>query len=212
MTSNPDPRWLSTVGPPPPGSVLATFPRLAWRPSRDCWRTHDHRGPWFFSSFPGRFNLFAQRGTLNTASDEKTAVREFLGTALCGQSDIPASYVDGRTVSKLSIPAHELADITADSATSAGVVVGDFSGPCPQGYAAFRLWAEAFADAGFEGIFSRSRFGTGLSAACIYFFGPAGAHAVGTIERALPLADVLAQIGAHHVVQPKDSGSLSFET
>lgn len=211
MTGHEAPRWLSTVGPPLPASTLVSFPVRSWRPSHECWRTHDHRGPWYFASSPGRFNLSGNRGTLNTASDERTAVRESLGNVLCGQSEIHASYVDGRTVSKLSIPPRELADFTADDAAAAGVVAGDFSGPTDTGYAAFRLWATAFDDAGFEGIFNRSRFGTGLAPACIYFFGPAGVQAVGTIIHSVPVEDVLHQIGTYQVVQSKDSGSLSFE-
>lgn len=122
------------------------------------------------------------------------------------------SFVEGRKASTLSIPPRELADFTADDAEAAGVVAGDYSGPTDKGYTAFCLWATAFDDAGFEGIFNRSRFGTGLAPACLYFFGPAGVKAIGTIVHTVPLEDVLAQIGTSQVVPSKDSGSLSFET
>lgn len=211
VSDHANPRWLSTAGPPPSDDDLKTFPALTWEPTSECWRAHGHRSPWYFSSAPGRFNLFEPRGTLNTASDAKTAVREYLGVALCGQSEIPSAFVDGRRVSKLRVTRRELADLTADAATAAGVVTGDFSGPSTAGYTTFRFWAEAFDDAGFGGVFSRSRFGTGLSSACIYLFGSAGEHPAGSIEREVPLEDVLRTLGPYKIVRPKDSGSLSFE-
>lgn len=204
-------RWLSTVGPPPPAAILQVFPQQTWGPHQECWRTHDDRGPWFFSWHPGRFNLTDNRGTLNTASDPRTAVREYLGACLSGQTEIPVHLIEGRSVSLLSIDSAILADLTADTATTFGVVSGDFSGPASPGYKDFRSWATAFDEAGFDGIYSRSRFGTGRSPACIYFFGPAGAHDIGTLDIEIPIEDVLDQIDGYTIAYPKESTGLSFD-
>ena len=209
MTGTGNDRWLSTVGPPHP--QLSSFPVTVRAAGSTVWRTHDSRGPWYFSAHPGRFNLASPRGTLNTASDEETALREYLGPDLLGARKIPAALIRGRLLSEIELPVLRLADLRDPMGATFGVSPGDFSGPAPNGYTLFRLWAEAFADAGFDGIVNRSRFGTGPSPECVYLFGPEGTGPLGSIRRTVDAVQVLLSMGPFTIVDPPSSSSIVID-
>ena len=149
-----------------------------------------HR-PRYFSSCVGRFNLEAPKGTLNCASTEEAAVREFLGLALVGAPAIPASMIGDRWISHLEIPGIKAADFTAGAAASFGIVPGDVTAPMGDSYVTTRAWAAAMKAAGFEGIQSRSRFGAGANPTCLYIFGPAGEREIGSVSAKVTMRSVI---------------------
>ncbi len=103
---------------------LTEFPVLEITKSTPWSRVHSAEvGPQFFSCFPGRFNLFAPRGTLNLASDSYTALREFLGPTLVGARLIPESFVAEKVITSLRVHACQVADFSAESAPAFGVEV-----------------------------------------------------------------------------------------
>ncbi|WP_374459022.1 RES family NAD+ phosphorylase [Microbacterium sp.] len=147
--------------------------------------------PWFFSSAPGRFNLNSPRGTLNCAEKAECAVREALGKALMGAvgtTDLPRSQVNGLHLSEFEAPALVLADFTNPKAVSFGVVPGDLAAP-RKSYKKTRAWAEAMADAGHDGIINISRFAGPRK--CIFMFGAAGQHALGSVLSTIKLEDYI---------------------
>ena len=139
----------------------------------------------------GRFNLEAPKGTLNSASTEEVAVREFLGLAMVGDPAIPASMIADRWISQLEIPSIRAADFTAGAAAAFGIVPGDVTAPMDDGYVLTRAWAAAMDAAGFEGIQSRSRFGAGTNPTCLYIFGPAGEKALGSTTAKVTMRSVI---------------------
>ena len=178
-------RASTTLRAPEPAKDYAGFPAYHHRARVRRYRAHGLHNPWYFSSSAGRFNLEAPKGTLNCASTEEVAVREFLGLAMVGDPAIPASMIADRWISHLEIPEIKAADFTAGEAAAFGIVPGDITAPMDDGYATTRAWAAAMDAAGFEGIQSRSRFGAGTNPTCLYIFGPAGEKALGsTTEKA----------------------------
>lgn len=184
-------RASSTLRPPEQEKDYTGFPAYRHR-ARVCrYRAHGMHSPWYFSSSVGRFNLEAPKGTLNTASTEEVAVREFLGLAMVGDPAIPASMIADRWISHLEIPEIKAADFTAGEAAAFGIVPGDITAPMDDGYATTRAWAAAMDTAGFEGIQSRSRFGAGTNPTCLYVFGPAGEIALGSINVKVTMRSVI---------------------
>ncbi|HCS61969.1 MAG TPA: hypothetical protein DIW46_11350 [Microbacterium sp.] len=181
-------RSKSTVGAPGSSSEYVDFPVLKRRKGLRVHRVHGSdkttgtpHSPWFFSSAPGRFNLSAPRGTLNCAEKPECAVREAFGPNLMGARgaiDLPQSLVAGRYLSELEAPELKLANFTDPKAGAFGIVPGDMAAP-KKSYKKTRAWAEAFADAGHDGIINVSRF-AGPSK-CIWMFGDGGPHARGGV-------------------------------
>lgn len=179
----------------------------------ESWfRTHPaDLEPWWFGSGVGRFNLRPPRGTLNAANSASTSAREALGAVLVGSAELPLSAVEGRVVSCLVIPVLRVADFTDGGAVEAGIVPGDVSGPQDDDYETTRTWAFQVDRAGFDGIVSRSRFGTGSDPLCLYWFGEAGEHvpegSAVDAGRSGWLHDVVTAMGIR-VIRPPSSNEL----
>lgn len=201
-------RSESTLRPPDPALDLARFPLREHRGGQRLHRAHlKSLNPWWFSSSQGRFDLAAPRGTLNLASSRETAVRESLGGVLATAAAIPATVVAGRLVSSLEIPRSGFADFAADSASAFGIVPGDVSAPRAD-YGLTQTWATAIAAAGFDGIRSRSRFGSGC---CLYVFGAAGEHPLGPVLATTTMRAVLAEMPGVTIEPTPASGSLIID-
>ena len=184
-------RASSTLRSPDPAKDYAGFPAYHHR-ARVCrYRAHGLHSPWYFSSSVGRFNLEAPKGTLNSASSEEVAVREFLGVAFVGDPAIPASMIADRWISHLEIPGITAADFTAGAASAFGIVPGDVTAPMDDDYVMTRAWAAAMEAAGFGGIQSRSRFGAGTNPTCLYVFGAAGEHEIGSTNARVTMRSVI---------------------
>lgn len=184
-------RAASTLRFPDPAKDYQGFPAYH-HGARECrYRAHGLHSPWYFSSSAGRFNLEAPKGTLNSASTREVAVREFLGVALVGDPAIPATMITERWISQLEIPGIKAADFTAGEASAFGIVPGDITAPMNDGYAVTRAWAKAMDAAGFEGIQFRSRFGAGTNPTCLYVFGPAGEHSIGSAGSKVSMRSVI---------------------
>lgn len=184
-------RASSTLKPPEPGRDYSGFPAYHHRLHVQRYRAHGLHSPWYFSSSVGRFNLEAPKGTLNCASTEEVAVREFLGLALVGDPAIPASMIADRWISHLEIPAFKAADFTVGAAAMFGVVPGDITAPMDEEYVMTRAWAAALDAAGFEGIQSRSRFGVGTNPTCLFVFGSTGERVIGSISARVTMRSVI---------------------
>ncbi|MDT0116615.1 RES family NAD+ phosphorylase [Microbacterium sp. PRF11] len=184
-------RSTTTLAPPDKAADYTAFPchvhRAGLRLHRAHRKTHN---PWFFSSGRGRFDLSTPGGTVNLASSAEVATRESLGKVLVGARRIPAASVAGKRVSALEVPRTRFADFVAGGAAAHGIVAGDVSAPMKT-YDTTQQWAAAMAKAGFEGIRSRSRFGTGVAPLCYYRFGDAGQHELGGITETKTMRDVL---------------------
>lgn len=192
-------RGSSTLRSPDPDKDYAGFPVYHHR-ARVCrYRAHGLHSPWYFSNSVGRFNLDAPKGTLNSASTEEVAVREFLGVAFVGDPAIPASMIADRWISQLEIPGIKAADFTAGAASAFGIVPGDITAPMDDGYAMTRAWAAAMDAAGFGGIQSRSRFGAGTNPTCLYVFGPAGEHEIGSTNARVTMRSVIETMSGYTI-------------
>lgn len=184
-------RASSTLRPPDPARNYTDFPAYNHRARVGRYRAHGLHNPWYFSNSIGRFNLEAPRGTLNTASSQEVAVREFLGVAFVGDPAIPASIIAERWISHLEIPGIKAADFTAGAASAFGIVPGDVTTPMDDNYAMTRAWATAMEAAGFEGIQSRSRFGAGTHPTCLYIFGRAGENEIGQTNAKMTMRSII---------------------
>ncbi|MGO4691046.1 RES family NAD+ phosphorylase [Glaciibacter sp. 2TAF33] len=158
--------------PPPAGSDLSGFPTDATIPGR-AFRAHDPRfSAWFFSSTgAGRFDLEAPRGTCYVADSVRTAVREKLGQTAVGTKAVAESVARTIMVSTVEMPVGRFANTSDEHAEDFGVtreltVMGD--------YTVTHSWAEALADAGFNGIRYASRYTTSPGPNSWAIFGPAG--------------------------------------
>ena len=184
-------RASSTLRAPDPAKNYSGFPAYNHR-ARVCrYRAHGLHSPWHFSNSVGRFNLETPRGTLNSASSEEVAVREFLGAAFVGDPAIPASMIADRWISHLEIPGLKAADFTAGAASAFGIIPGDVTAPMDDDYEMTRAWAATMDAAGFEGIQSRSRFGARTNPTCLYIFGPVGENEIGVTNTKVTLRSVI---------------------
>lgn len=192
-------RASSTLRCPDPAKDYTGFPAY-YHHARVCrYRAHGLHSPWYFSSSVGRFNLEAPKGTLNSASTEEVAVRESLGVAFVGDPTIPASMIAERWISHLEIQGIKAADFTAGAASAFGIVPGDITAPMDDDYVMTRAWAAAMEATGFEGIQSRSRFGAGTNPTCLYVFGPAGEHEIGSTNARVTMRSVIERMPGYTI-------------
>lgn len=188
-------RSESTLQPPDPDADLSQFPSHRHGAGLRLHRAHHKSNdPWYFSSAQGRFDLESPLGTLNMASTREIAVRESLGHVLAGAFALPNTAVAGRRVSSLAVPSTKFADFTAGKASAFGIVPGDVSAPRSD-YALTQQWATTIRAAGFGGIRSRSRFGSGASPWCFYMFGDAGEHKLGAVVAVVKVREVVVDMG-----------------
>lgn len=167
---------------PDPSADYAAFPTCQHQNGSRWYRAHhEAHSPWWFSSTPGRYNLTRPRGTLNAGDTDQTALREMLGPVLLGTPDIPETAVDGVMISCLQVPGLTVADFLHPAASSFGVLTGDAAGPMEESNALTRAWARVLDQAGHHGIRARSRCGAEEAPQCLYVFGTAGVHALGTV-------------------------------
>lgn len=137
------------------------------------------RGPWWFASGGGRFDLPTPRGTCYLATSALTAVRERLGPVLAARRAVPAAALDDVVVSRLALgpPTSgtplRLANLRATGAADFGVT-RELESMTP--YAVPCSWAAAFDVAGFDGLWYGPRFSPGRASA-VALFGAAGADA-----------------------------------
>ncbi|MCP3424596.1 hypothetical protein NBM05_00725 [Rothia sp. AR01] len=97
-------RHESTVPRPGAPELYADFPAHLTADGDRWYRVHRREhSPWWYSCSPGRFNLRAPRGTLNTASDPSCAAREMLGPRLVGGHRVPGAHVAGLVITALSL-------------------------------------------------------------------------------------------------------------
>lgn len=142
----------------PPSRSLDGFPGLHIDEGTMLWRSHrEARGPWWFSSRGGRFDLDGGRGTCYFGRDLEVAVREVAGPFLVETGWIDSAFVAERVVSEVPVRGGELADVTSAEAARFGVT-RELCTMTP--YEVPREWAVAF-DAGFDGIEYHSRYTTG---------------------------------------------------
>lgn len=192
-------RASSTLRPPDPAKNYTGFPAYNHRVRVCRYRAHGMHNPWYFSNGVGRFNLEAPKGTLNSASSEEVAVREFLGVAFVGDPAIPASMIADRWISHLEMPGIKVADFTSGAASAFGIVPGDITAPMDDDYAMTRAWATTMEAAGFGGIQSRSRFGGGTNPTCLYVFGSAGENKMGEVNAKVTMRSVIEKMPGYTV-------------
>jgi hypothetical protein len=160
-----------------PRGDLRGFPAVRLAPQRALHRAHSaRRGPWWFSSGGGRFDLPAPRGTCYLATTALAAVRERLGPVLGGRSTLPAAALADVVVSRLTLTvpgrpgAVRLANLRVQAAIEHGVT-RELEVMVP--YDVPTSWARAFAAVGLDGVRYGPRFTPG-SASSIALFGDAG--------------------------------------
>ncbi|WP_182349058.1 RES family NAD+ phosphorylase [Tomitella gaofuii] len=159
--------------PSPSGQDLADFPPAAVSADTPLWRGHRRdRGPWWFSSAGGRFDLPTPHGTCYLGYDEQTAVRETIGNTLAAGQIITAEFAAGRVVSALQLPSPITA---ADTCHHDAVQYGLTRELCTTTpYDIPQQWAAAFFEAGHGGIQYQTRFTTGTEPNAVAVFGEAG--------------------------------------
>ncbi|WP_460458725.1 RES domain-containing protein [Angustibacter peucedani] len=163
-----------------PPDDLTGFPEHRTPASTVLHRAHlARRGPWWFSSGGGRFDLSAPRGTCYLASSAAAAVRERLGPVLSSRAAVPSSTLDGVVVSRLAVGVpgdpRELrwANLRVAAAAEHGVT-RELESMTP--YDVPSRWARAFDAAGLDGVRYGPRFSPG-SASAHALFGDAGEDA-----------------------------------
>jgi hypothetical protein len=164
---------------PEPPADLTGFPRQRIMPDRDLWRAvkapNPHTwGAWWFASSGGRFDLPSPLGTCYLAADIKAAIRERLGRIFRMGTLLPAPLMHDMEVVLLQLPhAIDVADTGHEEAADWGAIreLGSLTGS----YEKTRRWAEAFHEAGFEGLLYEPRFSSGADATALGVFGEAGA-------------------------------------
>jgi hypothetical protein len=159
-----------------PPARLDAFPAHRLNPAAPLYRAHQRdRGPWWFASGGGRFDLVEPRGTCYLATSPASALRERLGPVLARRATVPASTLEGVVVSTLRTGATtsaplRLANLRASRAAEFGVT-RELESMTP--YEVPRRWASAFDAGGWAGIRYGPRFSPG-GASAIALFGPAG--------------------------------------
>jgi hypothetical protein len=153
----------------PPGD-LAGFPAYHLEPTRILYRIHRKgRSPWWFSNDgAGRFDLSGDQGTCYVAERPIGAFIEVFRTGTL----IPEAEVQLRLLASLRISSEAtLADCTAGKSRRFGVTAAIHSQP---EYDLTRAWAQAFADAGFDGVLYRLSHDPSTSELGVALFGRAG--------------------------------------
>ena len=154
----------------PPETGVAGFPTTAvagplWRAAR--------LGPWWYCcALDCRFDLAEPRGTCYLGTDEVVGLLESLGP------EIDNGVVASERLDQLKLyqwtPERPLspADLTSRAAVGFGVT-NELSTMTP--YDIPQAWAAAFdSDAGYEGVYYRSRFDPSDTERAVAHFGPAG--------------------------------------
>lgn len=156
-----------------PPEDLGGFPVRRMAPSAMLHRAHRAaRGPWWFSSAGGRFDLPAPRGTCYLATSALVAVREWLGPVLARRASLPATTLDGVVVSRLPVGERGtsrhllMANLRVEGAAAFGVT-RELESMTP--YEIPALWARALAEAGLDGVWYGPRFTPGRASAAAVF-------------------------------------------
>lgn len=188
------------VGQSGPGRSLAGFPRSSLTTPEVLWRTHkQNRGPWWFSSRGGRFDLAEPRGTCYAARDLEAAVREAAGARLLTVGIVAQPFAAARVVSTIHVSEQAvLADVTARDAVTFGVsrelsTMTPYDVPCE--------WAEAFA-VDHDGIEYHSRFTSG-DMRCVALFGRAGAPEVARAHESMSFSEAARLVGITVATAPR---------
>jgi hypothetical protein len=145
--------------PPQPGQDLSGFPTVVSDREEKIRAHTTGNGPWYFAPGPGgRFGLQSPRGTNYFADDLFTAVRERLGDLVSDGQPIFVDQAESMTVSTVVLPAGlNFANVTDKNAALHHVTRELCAG---DDYEVTQAWAEAIADADFDGIRYASRFTT----------------------------------------------------
>lgn len=136
--------------PPPDSSTLSGFPRRSIGPKSQLYRVNRRPyGPWWFSSFGGRFDLPTPRGTCYLAFEPLGALLEAVGPERSNGA-IATTLVNELVLWSLHIPnGRQMADCTAARAAKYGITL-EISTivpyDCPQG------WARELDVAGMDGV------------------------------------------------------------
>lgn len=143
-----------------PSLPLTGFPAYDLGVGERLHRAHHRgRGPWWFSSSGGRFDLPQPEGTCYLADSPLAALRERLGPVLGGCTRIPRSLLEESLVSRLHVPeSHRLGDLRAVAASRFGVT-RELETMVP--YAVPQAWARALRATGLRGVRYEPRFSTG---------------------------------------------------
>lgn len=182
---------------PPAGADLSAFPEATLAAGVPMYRSHGTaHGAWYYDNgASGRFNLHGARGTCCTALSVDTAVREKVRGRVSRKGVVSRAVADSFVVSIVSAPTeHRCATVNDVDAAKHGIVrelttMSDYSIP--------QAWAQAFEDAGFDGVLYGSAFTTGGPDAYA-LFGDAGepsAHAGYTATRHLSGEDACRALG-----------------
>jgi len=125
------------------------------------------QSPWWFSAAPkaepggGRFDLSHPSGTCYVADTIEVATRERLRETILTARLVSPGFADSFAVSTFAAPRQYLcANIEADDAADFGVT-RELAALAPKYYSISRTWANAFAEASFEGIRYGARFTPG---------------------------------------------------
>ena len=178
-----------------PPAHLTAFPAHRLNPAARLFRAHQRgRGPWWFASGGGRFDLVEPRGTCYLATSATAALRERLGPVLARRTTVPASTLDGVVVSTLQPGAASseplrLANLRSSRAAEFGVT-RELESMTP--YDVPRRWASAFDGQGWAGIRYGPRFSPG-GASAIALFGSAGEDTIRPIDPEPVAADSLSR-------------------
>lgn len=167
-------RQQSIQGEPDPATNLSGFPAVP-HTLDSVHRAHSRQyGPgWYACDGDGRFDLADPRGTLYSGDDVETATRERLGPALRGRQKISRELAEGFVVSEISLPHRStFADLGSRTAARFNVIREML---VMTDYDITQVWANAFDQAGLDGVRYASRFTMGDEPNAWALFGPAGA-------------------------------------
>ncbi len=177
------------------GQSLDDFPEASLQRLQHVYRSHhpSFGAAYFNGTESGRFNLLlGARGTCYVADDVETAVREKVRDIVLAQGIVPASLARAFVVSAiLAEQAFRCANVSDRDAAQHGVTrmlvtMDDYDVP--------QQWADAFADAQFEGVRYSSRYTSGPENSWA-LFGDEGEHDFGTVTTELPGIDACGQAG-----------------
>lgn len=182
------PSLTSDVQVPDPPESLEGFPEAVLGPPVSLLRVHRQREPWYFASAGdgGRFDLAAPEGTCYGSDSHLGAFVEHFGPLIAPGRAIPLRALRARHLSNLEIDGQlRLADLTARSALGRFGITVELSVTVE--YEKTRLWAAAFAAAGFDGIRYTARHDPAAQLRSIALFGKAGVTPLGSADsQALP--------------------------
>lgn len=199
------------------GQNLKKFPRRTFLAGSEWYRQHQRRtsadgGAWFFASHPanvegdGRFDLQEPAGTCYLSSTKRGAINELVGPDAVRRGWLDAALLEGRVLSILKLPTDtKAANTTAERSTDFRLTNEIAT---TDRYDITQQWAEAFHDAGFDGVYAQLRFSTGRSRG-LSLFGPAGAPEPSWPGDATPqpVRDVVEELGLT-VLDPPSSASV----